>query len=505
MSQKTDETKINSIEMISVAERLRSYAEELMEIAKAIGAAARVEVLPEKAKEIEERHGAMAKRLVEVLAEFGVAAKVVDVCEGPTVMRIKIELPPGVKYSEMTELRDNLQGALHTKSLRIEAPIPGEEYIGIETAKEEPENVSFANTVLPEVPQVIMRREKVSNLPVVVGKGVDGKTIVADLASMPHLIVGGASGQGKSRFIHSFICGFVANCSPDDVQFIIADTKCVEYLHYNVLPHLVVPVIADNRKIVFALHWAVAEMEKRLKMFAKVRVRNISDFNTRGLVPQSDMFGDDGQTGPDASLPKSVPYIVIVIDDFADAMESAREEIEPEVARLTAKARAAGIHLVLVTQRPDAKVLTETISANVPGRIAFKTASSIDSEVILDDSGAERLISKGDCLFRRKDGIVCRAQAPYIGDVEIDEIVADAKRRWGVMCPSKSYSMDYDLQKAIEVIKRTKKASTSHFQRQLGYGYNHAAELIDKLEEEGYVAPQDGTGPRKINWEKFGE
>jgi S-DNA-T family DNA segregation ATPase FtsK/SpoIIIE len=276
-------------------------------------------------------------------------------------------------------------------------------------------------------------------------------------------------------------------------------------LQYDGLPHLVVPVITDNSRIVFALRWAVAEMEDRLMMFAKAGFRNIVDFNSRESMPQSNMFSEDGQAEHDLSLPKSVPYIVIAIDDFADAMENVKDEIEPEIARLTATARAAGIHLVLVTQRPDAKVLTETIRANVPGRIAFRTANSVDSEVILDDSGAEHLIGNGDCLFKRKDGTVCRAQAPYIGDAEIDEIVVDAKQKWGVMHPSKSYSMDYDLQKAIEVIKRTKTASTSHFQRQLGYGYNHAAELMDRLEEEGYVAPQDGTGPRKINWEKFGE
>lgn len=324
----------------------------------------------------------------------------------------------------------------------------------IYVVKEEQEEVSFADTVLPKVSHCIIQREKFNNLPVVIGKGVDGKTIVADLASIPHLIVGGASGQGKSQFMHSFICGLVANRSPGDVQFIIADTKCVEYSRYGGLPHLVVPIITDNREIVFALNWAVTEMEKRLMMFTKARVRNITDFNLRSSTPQIDLLGDAGQTERDASLPKSIPYIVIAIDDFADVVENVRDEIEPDIARLTALARVVGIHLVLVTQRPDAEVLTGTIKANVPGRIAFRTASSLDSEAILDDTGAEHLIGKGDCLFRRNDGIVCRAQTPYIGDAEIEAIVAEAKQKWGVMYPNKSYSMDYDLQKAIEVIAR---------------------------------------------------
>ena len=415
--------------MIAAAGRLRQCAEELAGIAEAMVAAARVEVSSEKAKDIEERHGAVAKRLVEVLARFGVAAKVVDVCEGPTVMRIKIELPPGVKYSKVTEVCDNLQGALRVKSLKVVAPVPGEDCVGIELPKENPECVAFAETVLSATGKTRGGAwEKM--LPVIVGKGVDGKTIDADLASMPHLIVGGASGQGKSRFMHSFICGLIANRSPDDVQFIIADTKCVEYLQYDELPHLAVPVITDIRRIVFALHWAVAEMEKRLRMFAKARVRNISDFNERSSMPQSGVLGEDGQTERDAPVPKSIPYIVIAIDDFADAVESVRDEIEHDIVRLTTKARAAGIHLVLVTQHPDAKVLSGTIMANVPGRIAFRAVSSFNSEVILDDAGAERLIGRGDCLFRRKDGIVCRAQAPYISDAEIDAIVAEAKGKW---------------------------------------------------------------------------
>lgn len=376
----------------------------------------------------------VAKRIVEVLTSFGVAAEVFDVCEGPTVLRVKIMLSPGVMYSQVTELSENLRHALSVKSLRIEAPIPGEEYIGIEVPKEEYDKVSFVDTVLPAMSQCIIQRDKFNTLPIVVGKGVDGKTILSDLASLPHLIVGGASGRGKSAFLHSLICGLIASRSPDDVQFLIADSKRNEYSQYGGLPHLIEPVITDSSRIVSALHWAVTEMEKRLKMFARARVRNIADFNSRGLVSQDYIFDDESLGESDESLPKGVPYIVIAIDDFAGLMKNVREKIEQDITLLTGRARAAGIHLVLVTQRSDANVLPETILFNVPGRIAFKTTSSSDSESILDITGAEYLIGKGDCLFRRKDGIICRAQAPYIGDAEIEAVIAEAKRKWGDKC-----------------------------------------------------------------------
>ena len=376
----------------------------------------------------------VAKRIVEVLKSFGVAAEVFDVCEGPTVLRVKIMLSPGVMYSQVTELRENLRRALEVKSLRIEAPIPGEEYVGIEVPKEEHDKVSFVDTVLPAVSQCIIQRDKFNTLPIVIGKGVNDKTILSDLASLPHLIVGGASGQGKSEFLHTLICGLIASRSPDDVQFLITDSKRDEYSQYNGLPHLIEPVITDSSRIISALHWAVAETEKRLKMFAKASVRNIADFNSRGSMPQGYIFDDEWLDESDESLPKGVPYIVIVIDDFSGLMENVRGEIEQNITLLTGRARVAGIHLVLVTQRSDADVLPETILFNVPGRIAFKTISSSDSESILDDTGAEDLIGKGDCLFRRKDGIICRAQAPYIGDAEIEAIIAEVTRKWGDRC-----------------------------------------------------------------------
>ncbi len=276
-------------------------------------------------------------------------------------------------------------------------------------------------------------------LPVANGKTVDGNTIVEDIATIPHLFVGGASGQRKSHLIHLLLYGLTTNHSSEEVQFIIAGSKHAEYSQYAGIAHLVVPIITDNRKIVFALHWAVAEMGKRLRMFARARVRNIADFNSRTPTPDI----EDVET---ESLPKTVPYIVIVIDDFADAMETVGDEIEPDVSRLAVKARAVGIHLVLVTQRPDDDVLSETVKANISGRITFRT--------VLKKRGVK------------------------------DDVADD------------------DFQRALECIRATRRASISHFQRWLGYGYKHAADLIDRLEHEGYVEPPHGSGPRKINWEK---
>ena len=327
--------------------------------------------------------------------------------------------------------------------------------------------------------------------------------------------------------------------TPEQLKLIMVDPKSVEFTSYASIPHLLVPVITDNRKVVFALHWAVAEMEKRLKLFARAKVRNIYDFNHRKTFTQQDMFGNDEQVNAD--MPRTVPYIVIIIDEVADLMMAASKEVTPDISRLTAKARAAGIHLILATQRPDAKIITGTIKANIPGRVAFKTATSIDSRTILDDTGAENLIGKGDMLFKTKDGLLIRAQGAWISDDEISRITqfieqhADVQfddtfakklgrvKEASIDDPFASNEDDPDNQqggggddvpssremvkaaedadlykRALECIINTKRASTSHFQRRLGIGYNHAAKLCDRLEDAGVIGPQKGAGPREI-------
>ena len=475
----------------------------------------------------------MSRRLIDTLKLFNVDAKLGYTVKGPVVTKYALLLAPGIRYSAVTNISDNIKGALHAKSLRIEAPIPGDECIGIEVPNRKPAGISFREIIESDT-----WRSAKMELPLLFGKDASGKELVADLASMPHMLVAGATGQGKSVCLNSIICGLLMTRTPEQLKLIMVDPKSVEFTPYSNIPHLLVPVITDNRKVVFSLHWAVAEMEKRLKLFARNRVRNIYDYNHRKVVVQTDMFGEspDGATDD----PRSIPYIVIIIDEVADLMMAAGKEVTPDISRLTAKARAAGIHLILATQRPDAKIITGTIKANIPGRVAFKTSQAIDSRTILDDAGAENLIGRGDMLFKGKDGILVRAQGAWISDEEIANITTFIEEHSHVQFdkhfatklgrvkeatiddpfaeneddpdnqpkPETSpaaqrqlarASADADLfTKAIEVIINTNRASVSHFQRKLGIGYNHAAKLCDELEERGVVAPHSGAGPRTI-------
>ena len=474
----------------------------------------------------------MSEKLVNTLKIFGIDATMYDTVQGPVVTKYKIALAPGTRYSAVTSLSDNLMGALHAKSLRIEAPIPGEDLVGIEVPNRKSVGISFR-----EIFESDAWRSSKAELPLLFGKDAAGKELVADLASMPHMLVAGATGQGKSVCLNSLINGLLMTRTPEQLKLIMVDPKSVEFTSYASIPHLLVPVITDNRKVVFALHWAVAEMEKRLKLFARAQVRNIYDFNHRKTFTQQDMFGNDEQVNAD--MPKTVPYIVIIIDEVADLMMAASKEVTPDISRLTAKARAAGIHLILATQRPDAKIITGTIKANIPGRVAFKTATSIDSRTILDDTGAENLIGRGDMLFKTKDGLLIRAQGAWISDDEIRRITSFIEQHADLQFddtfakklgrvkeasiddpfkdnpddpdngsdggdePSPRETVkaaeDADLYKrALECIINTKRASTSHFQRRLGIGYNHAAKLCDKLEDAGVIGPQKGAGPREI-------
>ncbi len=480
--------------------------------------------------------GLMSQKLIDTLKLFNVDATMSYTVQGPVVTKYALMLAPGTRYSAVTNIADNLKGALHAKSLRIEAPIPGEECIGIEVPNLKPAGISFR-----EIFESDAWRNSKAELPLLFGKRADGKELVADLATMPHMLVAGATGQGKSVCLNSLINGLLMTRTPEQLKLIMVDPKCVEFTPYSSIPHLLVPVITDNRKVVFSLHWAVAEMEKRLKLFARAKVRNIYDFNHRKTVTQTDMFGADTEVGAD--MPKTVPYIVIIIDEAADLIGQCGKEVNPDIQRITQKARAAGIHLILATQRPDAKIITGAIKANIPGRVAFKTSSSVDSRTILDDNGAENLIGKGDMLFKGKDGLLIRAQGAWISDEEIANITSfieqhantqfDEKfatklgrvKEASIDDPFKDNEDDPDNQpqadsaaeeksvqrqlvkaaadaddfkKAVECIINTKRASTSHFQRQMGWGYNHAAKILDLLTERGIVSPPQGMGPRQV-------
>ena len=493
---------------------------------------------------------AIGAKLIETLNIYKIDAKLIDAVQGPVVTQYKLSLAPGIRPEAVESLQSSLMMAMKAKSLRIQAPIPGEDAVGIEMPNKTAAGVSFReliesptwkkNTALDK------RGQAKYNLPLLLGKDAAGNDLISDLATMPHMLVAGATGQGKSVCLNAIINGLLMCRTPEQLKLIMVDPKCVEFTAYASLPHLLVPVITDTKKVVYSLRWAVAEMEKRLKMFARAGKRNIVDFNTREILTQPDMFGGE-ETGDD-DMPRTVPYIVIIIDEVADLMASAGKEVEPEIARLTAKARAAGIHVILATQRPDTKVITGTIKSNIPGRIAFKTSSSIDSRTILDATGAESLIGRGDMLFKTKEGLLIRAQGAWVSDPEIGRItdfiaehanvdfdknfaskLAKVKEaaitdpfadneddpdnqppppegtstvvtaNGGVAPAGMTGSKEEELyNRALEVVRMTRRASTSHLQRRMGIGYNHAARLIDLLEDRGVIGPARSAGPRDI-------
>lgn len=493
---------------------------------------------------------AIGSKLIETLKLFDVDATLIDKVQGPVVTQYKLSLAPGTKPERVEALQNTLMMSMKAKSLRIQAPIPGEDAVGIEMPNKTAAGVSFRELIESPIWKkntVIDKHGQAKyNLPLLLGKDAAGHDLISDLATMPHMLVAGATGQGKSVCLNSIINGLLMCRTPEQLKLIMVDPKCVEFTSYAALPHLLVPVITDTKKVVYSLRWAVAEMEKRLKMFARAGKRNIVDFNTRDILTQPDMFG--GEDTGDDDMPRTVPYIVIIIDEVADLMASAGKEVEPEIARLTAKARAAGIHVILATQRPDTKVITGTIKSNIPGRIAFKTASSIDSRTILDATGAESLIGRGDMLFKTKEGMLIRAQGAWVSDPEIgritDFIAEHASVDFDKMFASKLAKVkeaaiedpfadnedDPDNQppppegassvitanggvapagmtgskeeelynRALEVVRMTRRASTSHLQRRMGIGYNHAARLIDLLEDRGVIGPAKGAGPREI-------
>ena len=485
---------------------------------------------------------AMEQRIVETLRVFHVDATPAFRVVGPVVTQYALTPALGVKAERISNLSTNLQMALEAKSVRILAPIPGKNAVGIEVPNLKPASVCFREIIDGELWKTKTpwpeNGQPKFHVPLLLGKDAAGNDLVVDLAKIPHLLVAGATGQGKSVCLNSIINGLLMCRTPEQLRFIMVDPKRVEFTSYNRLPHLLVPVINDTKKVVFGLRWAVVEMDKRLKMFSRAGCRNIVDFNTRKKVSQPDFFGGE-EAVSDPDMPRTLPYIVIVIDEVADIMQAAQKEVEPVIARLTALARATGIHLILATQRPDTKVITGTIKSNIPGRIAFKTSSSIDSRTILDSPGSEDLIGRGDMLFRTSEGLLLRAQGSYISDGEINKIIdfigehaaphfdeALTKRMDRIKeadpedglsdededeAPSEAPASTRGssagggasegeslFKAALIVLRDTKRASTSHLQRRMKIGYNHAARLMDELEERGVIGPARGAGPREI-------
>jgi S-DNA-T family DNA segregation ATPase FtsK/SpoIIIE len=459
-----------------------------------------------------------AKILQATLEEFGVEGQVTHVETGPTVTSYEITPAAGVRVERITALEKNIALALKAQSIRIQAPIPGKGVVGIEAP-----NTKGASVYLREVVESPVFHNPEIALPLALGKDVSGRMIVGDLSAMPHLLIAGATNSGKTVCMNSILTGLLLSRTPEQLRLILVDPKTFEFQAYENLKHLVVPIITDAKKVTLGLRWAIKEMEKRYALFKKVKVRDIKGFNTRPIEKQTDLFGaaiEEEDDQPKDMIPARLPYIVIAVDELADLMSQVQQEIEPCIVRLAQLSRAAGIHMILATQRPSVDVITGTIKANIPGRIAFRVAQGNDSRTILDTIGAEKLLGKGDMLYLPpgKDKPV-RLQGTLTSDGEMHrvtdfirtqgspEFITEIKQKIENNRPELPEMDDSDdlMEAAVEVLRSTKRASTSSLQRRLKIGYNRAARLMDILEEKGIIGPPTETGPRDILIDLDGE
>ncbi len=482
--------------------------------------------------------------IVDTCKAFGVDVTAGNITRGPTITRYEVYPSIGLRVSRISQLEADLARATKAERINILAPIPGRDTVGIEIA-----NDNKVAVPLRELLQDEGFRSSKRKIPLALGKDVYGNTVIGDLAAMPHCLIAGATGAGKSVCINSVITSILFKFAPDELRFIMIDPKVVEMQVYSKLPHLVVPVVTDPRKVVGALNWCVNEMERRYKLFAKLGVRNFDSFNERAreepeVVTEEEQAEideiideeaiesiatalSDGELGPMATeeekeeeydeVPDKLPYIVVIIDELADLMQTAPADIEVAIGRIAQKARAAGIHLIVATQTPRADVVTGMIKANIPSRIAFQVSSSLDSRVILDSKGAEKLVGKGDMLFLPPGSAKLeRAQGAFVSDEEVEEIVnfcsnqSEQKFEESIQqCIESGGSGDGDeddvsdadeeiITRCIEVLVQEGKASTSLLQRRLRLGYTRAARMIDILEARGIVGPADGARPREV-------
>ena len=438
---------------------------------------------------------AKAIKLEDTLRNFHVDARVVQVTQGPTVTRYEIQPAVGVKVSSIVRLADDIALNLEAKSIRIEAPIPGKAAVGIEV-----ENGSVTMVHLREIIDSDAFRNSKSKISFAVGKDISGNCIVGNLKAMPHLLIAGSTGSGKSVCINSIITSLLYKANPDEVKLILIDPKVVELGNYNGIPHLLIPVVTDPTKAAAALNWAVAEMNERYKKFAEEGVRDLETYN-------ESVKADD-------ELEKVLPQVVIIIDELADLMMAAPAQIEESICRLAQMARAAGMHLIVATQRPSVDVITGVIKANIPSRIAFAVSSSVDSRTILDMQGAEKLVGKGDMLYNPMGmGKPIRVQGTFVSDKEVHKViefvknqVEETKYSQEVMSklettnPQQSSGDDDDelVPEAVELVVRSGQASVSMLQRRFRIGYNRAARIIDMLEAKGIIGPPDGSRPRQV-------
>jgi DNA segregation ATPase FtsK/SpoIIIE, S-DNA-T family len=469
--------------------------------------------------------------LIDTLKQFNIDASPGDITRGPTITRYEVYPARGVRVDKISSLERDLARATRAERINILAPIPGKDTVGIEIA-----NSKKVKVTLREILESDEWTHTKHRIPIVLGKDVYGKIILGDLAQMPHGLVAGTTGSGKSVCINAIIASILFKFSPDDLRFVMIDPKVVEMQMYNALPHLVMPVVTDPKKVLLALRWIVNEMENRYKIFAKVGVRNVTGFNARpkpksqeelGLTTEPEVSADSDSLSlqseapqirvprdDDLVIPDRLAYIVVIIDELADLMQTAPADVESAIARITQMARAAGIHMIVATQTPRADVVTGVIKANIPTRIAFQVASALDSRVILDENGAERLLGQGD-MFYRPPGTsrLIRSQGVLVTDEEIRRLVEFVSAQGApAFDPAIQNQLESSAQaeeevseedealveKCLEIIRQEKRASTSMLQRRLRLGYTRAARVVDILERRGILGPGDGAKPREI-------
>ena len=475
---------------------------------------------------------AMQSSILDTLKQFGLEASAGDITRGPTVTRFEVYPARGVRVDRIVSLEKDIARATRAEKINILAPIPGKDTVGIEIANSKKIKVVFRE--LLESDEWVNSKAKI---PLALGKDVYGRTIIADLAQMPHLLIAGTTGSGKSVCVNAIIASMLYKFSPEELRFIMIDPKVVEMQHYGKLPHLAANVVTEPKKVLLALRYVIDEMERRYRIFAKCGLRNIQGFNTRPIAtkvaepapPEPEAEAAEGEEegiedavleavkpkkGEELVIPDRLPYIVVIIDELADLMQTAPADVESSIARITQMARAAGIHMIVATQTPRADVVTGVIKANIPSRIAFQVASKLDSRVILDANGADKLLGQGDMLYLPPGtSTLVRAQGVLVTDEEIHRVVdyvgAQAEPAFDpgfheAMTSTSGGDDDVTeedeelVAKCLGIIKQEGKASTSMLQRRLRLGYTRAARVVDILEQRGIVGPKDGSKDREI-------
>ncbi len=435
-------------------------------------------------RQIKEDLAANARILEETLADFGLSAKVTNIEQGPVITRYELEPAAGVKLQKIVSLSDDIALTMKAQSARIVAPIPGKGRVGVE--------IPNTQSNLVYLKEVLSSREfqsSPSKLTLALGKDIAGKPVVADLGEMPHLLIAGATGSGKTVCVNCLVLSILFHAHPDEVKFLMADPKMVELAAFNGLPHLLCPVVTDVKKVASALNWVANEMEERYRLFSKLGVRNIEAYNRKA---------------------EKMPYIAVIIDELADLMVIVRDQVESAITRLAQLSRAVGIHLILATQRPSVDVVTGVIKANFPARISFKVASKVDSRTVLDMNGADKLLGRGDLLFLMPgESRPIRTQGSLVSDREIEQVVnfirsqAEPVYKEEILKEQKrslltTQEKDELYDQAVRLIMESGQASTSILQRRLRLGYTRAARIIDMMEEEGLLGPYEGSKPRRI-------